>query len=67
LAIDKKMELNHIDSSARMYCVMMPNEDGIMNDPWEKYRTHVQHIEKASGYHFLSRLPNNLQQYLKGK
>ena len=67
VAIDRKMELSTIDSSTRMYCVMMPNIDGIMNDPWENYRTNVQHIEKATGYRFLERLSMDIQGFLESK
>ena len=41
--------------------VNMPNIAGVRNDPWAKYLTTVSSIETATGYNFLSLVPEPLQ------
>ncbi len=41
--------------------VNMPNVAGVRNDPWSKYLTTIDKIEKSTGYDFLSVLPKDVQ------
>jgi endonuclease G len=67
LAIDKPLNLVHIDSSAKIFSVVMPNVQGVRNDKWEKYATTIRAIENSTGYDFFNKLSRPLQDYLETK
>jgi endonuclease G, mitochondrial len=48
-------------SSIQVIAVMMPNVSGIQSNGWEMYRTTVDAIEAATGYDFLSALPDGIE------
>ena len=56
-----------INEKTRVIAVNMPNVKGIKNADWQTYRTTVRQIEQATGYNFLSNLPQNLQDALETK
>jgi endonuclease G, mitochondrial len=50
-----------VDCSTRTIAVIMPNTQGIRNDPWENYLTTVDAVETLTGYNFFSNLPSPIQ------
>ena len=53
--------------NTRVIAVVMPNENGIEADPWQKYIVTVNELERSTGYRFFSALPPNIQTALKAK
>lgn len=53
-------DLSRINSTARVIAIDTPNSETIDPD-WKKYRTSVQAIEMATGYHLLGNLPSAVQ------
>jgi endonuclease G len=53
-------DLRRIDKDTRVIAVDMPNKEGIINDPWDKYLTTVRAIEEKAGTpsHSLNLLSN---------
>jgi DNA/RNA endonuclease G (NUC1) len=41
--------------------IIMPNEPGIRNDPWQNYRVTVDDVEAASGYDLLALLADDVE------
>jgi len=56
-----------IDDSTRVIAVDMPNQNGIKNIYWQKYRVPVREIEQKTGYNFFSDLPQELQDKLESR
>jgi endonuclease G len=54
-------DLSRIDANTRVIAVIMPNKTGIESDPWQKYIKTVRDVEEATGYDFLSELPQDIQ------
>jgi endonuclease G len=54
-----------IDDSTRVIAVDMPNQNGIKNIYWQKFRVPVREIEQKTGYNFFSDLPQQLQDKLE--
>jgi endonuclease G len=59
-------DLSRVNSSTRVITVDTPNSNDISSD-WETYRTSIYFIEGATGYHFLSNLPDSVQLAIKPK
>ncbi len=59
-------DLSRVNSATRVITVNTPNTNAI-NSNWEIYRTSIYTIEGATGYHFLSNLPDSVQQAIKPK
>ena len=57
----------NIDETARLIAVDMPNENGIKNIYWQKFRVPVREIEQKTGYNFFSDLPQQLQDKLESR
>ncbi|MBV9110411.1 MAG: DNA/RNA non-specific endonuclease, partial [Gemmatimonadetes bacterium] len=51
----------HSTADLRVIAVNMPNVAGVQNNGWEMYRTTVDAIEAATGYDFLSALPDDIE------
>src|SRR6185503_13391871 len=47
--------------SARTIAVIMPNTQGIRNDPWENFLTSVDAVESLTGFDLFSNLPESIQ------
>jgi endonuclease G len=45
----------------------MPNDQGIENEPWQKYIVTPAMVEKATGYQFFTALPADVRQALEQK
>jgi endonuclease G len=54
-----------IDGSTRVIAVDIPNESGIKNIYWQKFRVPVRQIEQKTGYNFFSDLPQDVQDRLE--
>jgi len=54
-------DISRITCSARTIAILMPNTQGIRNDPWENYLTTIDAIEALTGYDFFSNLPEAVQ------
>ena len=54
-----------VSCSARTIAVIMPNTQGIRNDPWESYLTTVDAIETLTGYNLFSTVPEPIQQCIE--
>ncbi|MFN2571281.1 MAG: DNA/RNA non-specific endonuclease, partial [Gemmatimonadales bacterium] len=51
----------HSYQDVQVIAVVMPNEPGIRNVPWENYQTTVDAVEALSGYDLLARLPDPIE------
>ncbi len=49
-------DISRVDCSTRTIAVLMPNEQGIRNDPWENFITTVDAVEALTGYDFYQNL-----------
>jgi len=56
---------NDVETSTSVIAVIMPNETGISDQGWEKYRVSVDEIEKRTGYEFLSAVPESIQRVIE--
>lgn len=59
--------IDDINEDTRVIAVDMPNIKGIAKDRWQKYQTTVRSIEQKTGYNFLDRLPEHLQEILENR
>lgn len=48
-------------ANTSVIAVIMPNVNGIRKDPWQKYQVTIDSVEAATGYDFLSLLPEPFQ------
>ena len=58
---------NDVQTSTPVIAVIMPNETGIMDQGWEKYRVSVDEVEKRTGYEFLSAIPESIQRVIEAR
>ncbi len=54
-------DISRVSCSTRTIAVIMPNTQGIRNDPWENFLTTVDAVETLTGYDFFSNLPEPIQ------
>src|SRR5215831_3232189 len=54
-------DISRVSCSSRTIAVIMPNTQGIRNDPWENFLTNVDAVETLTGYNFFSDLPQAIQ------
>jgi len=54
-------DLSRVTAATRTIAILMPNTQGIRNDPWENYLTTVDHVEELTGYNFFSNVPDAIQ------
>jgi endonuclease G len=54
-------DIARVSCSSRTIAVIMPNTQGIRNDPWENFLTTVDAVESLSGYNLFSNLPEPIQ------
>jgi len=54
-------DVARVTCSTRTIAVIMPNRNGIRNDPWETYLTTVDAVEQLTGYNLFSNLPEPIQ------
>ena len=56
-----------ITSKTRVIAIEMPNEQGIRNTDWKKYKVSVRKIEANTGYNFFSNISPSIQAVLESK
>ena len=54
-------DISRVSCSSRTIAVIMPNTQGIRNDPWENFLTNVDAVETLTGYNLFSNLPQPIQ------
>ncbi len=54
-------DANRVSCSSRTIAVVMPNTQGIRDQPWEDFLTTVDAVESLTGYDFFSALPLAIQ------
>ena len=59
-------DISRVSCSSRTIAVIMPNIQGIRNNPWENYLTTVDTVEQLTGYDFFSNLPPAVQACVEG-
>ena len=67
VVVPRGKDITQADKTTRVIAVDMPNTQGISQDAWTKYATTVRDIEQKTGYHFLTDLPQDIQDALKSK
>jgi endonuclease G len=58
-------DISRATCSAKTIAILMPNQQGIRNDPWQNYLTTVDAIEALTGYDFFSNLSEEVQSCLE--
>ena len=58
---DSGDDISRVSCSSRTIAVIMPNTQGIRNDPWENFLTNVDAVEALTGYDLFSNLPQPIQ------
>jgi endonuclease G, mitochondrial len=56
-----------VSQNTRAIAVIMPNKQGIKNDPWQQYQTSVQEVEKMTGYKFFTSVPEEIRSIISAK
>jgi len=54
-------DVSRVTCSTRTIAVIMPNIQGIRNNPWQTYLTTVDAVEQLTGYNLFSNLPPAVQ------
>jgi endonuclease G, mitochondrial len=67
VAVPKNFDVNAINGNTKVYAVDMPNIDGIADHKWPQYQTSVREIEHKTGYNFLSKIPQHVQDQIETK
>jgi endonuclease G len=60
-------DISRITADTPVIAVRVPNTAGTKLGDWDQYRVSVADIEAATGYHFFSNLPPDVQQALKSR
>jgi DNA/RNA endonuclease G (NUC1) len=58
---------NRVTTSTRTLAVIMPNVQGIRNDPWQTYLATVDQVETLTGYDFFSNVNSAIQNVIEAK
>ncbi len=67
VVLENIISVSGVNANTRIIAIDMPNENGLRNESWKKYRTSVDQIESATGFDFLSRVSIELQTILESK
>ena len=54
-------DVSRVTASSRTIAILMPNTQGIRNDPWQNYLTTVDNIEALTGYDFFANVPDAIE------
>ena len=54
-------DISRVSCASRTIAIIMPNTQGIRNDPWENYLTTVDAVETLTGYDLFTSLPEPIQ------
>lgn len=63
VVMSRDQGLAHVTTrnNVEVYAVILPNDAGIMNVPWQTYLTTVDAVEALSGYDLLALLPDGIE------
>jgi endonuclease G len=67
VALDRGKGVADVGPSTRVIAVLMPNETGIQDEGWERYRTTVDEVERRTGYDFLTAIPEAVQRVIEAR
>lgn len=56
-----------VNENTEVLSVLMPNQRGVGDHEWTEYATSVDAIEQASGYDFLSAVPERVQRVIEAR
>lgn len=60
-------DVSRVDTNTRIIAVIMPNDDGIRFDQWQKYLATVDQIEALTGYDLYSNVPTATQDVIEAR
>ncbi len=60
-------DVARVNTSTRTFAVIMPNDDGIEHDQWQRYLATVDQVEALSGYNFYSKVPIAVQDVIEAR
>ena len=60
-------DVARVSAATRTFAVIMPNDDGIEHDQWQKYLATVDQVEAVSGYNFYSKVPTVVQDVIEAR
>jgi endonuclease G len=60
-------DVNRVTNTTRTIAVIMPNVQGIRNDPWQKYLATVDQAEALSGFNFFSNVNDAVEDQIEAK
>ena len=60
-------DVSRVTTSTRTFAVIMPNDDNIRPDHWEKYLATIDQVEALSGYDFYSNVPTAVENVLEAR
>jgi DNA/RNA endonuclease G (NUC1) len=60
-------DVQRVDGSTRTFAVIMPNNDNVEDDQWQKYLATVDQVEALTGYDFYSNVPAAIQDAFEAK
>jgi endonuclease G len=67
VVLEPGQSVDDVNESTEILAVLMPNDQGIIGEGWERYRTTIDEIERRTGYELLSALPESIQRALEAK
>jgi endonuclease G len=65
--LDAGDDINDVTMETPVVAVIMPNDASVKQKPWTAYITSVDEVERRSGYDFLARLPDEIENALEGR
>ncbi|MGI8788787.1 MAG: DNA/RNA non-specific endonuclease [Pyrinomonadaceae bacterium] len=60
-------DVSRVDTNTRTIAVIMPNNDNIRSDAWQKYLATVDQVEALTGYDFFSNVPTAVQDVIESR
>jgi DNA/RNA endonuclease G (NUC1) len=60
-------DVARVSIATRTFAVIMPNDDGIEPDQWQRYLATVDQVEALSGYDFYSKVPIAVQDVVEAR
>ncbi len=60
-------DVSRVDNNTRIIAVIMPNDDAIRPDQWQKYLATVDQIEALTGYDLYSSVPTEVQDVIEAR
>jgi endonuclease G len=67
VVLDEGQGVESVTSDTDVIAVIMPNEMKVQEKPWTQYVVSVDEIEHATGYDFLTRVPEDVQRAIESE